>query len=257
MLTKTIKFDDDVLEVFEAMEWRDNGLLGIITGGQLERDLYVRCNKAFDALGGKWNRKAGGIVFSIDPRSQIEGLIENGALTVERDGFFETPRAVVERMLELAPLVHDPHVQILEPSAGLGAIAKVLVMKYSVQAGLVLVEKNPDRCGILRKSFPVVIEGDFLEFNNEYDFTFSRIYMNPPFELSQDIDHVKHAYELLAGGGAMVSVMSEGVFFRLDKKAVEFRAWLEDVGGWSEKLPEGAFKESGTGVNARLVVIEK
>ena len=104
MLIKMIKFDDNVLEVFKAMEWRDNGLLGIITGGQLERDLYMRCNKAFDALGGKWNRKAGGIVFAVDPRPQIEGLIENGALTVERDGFFETPHSVVEQMLELLPL---------------------------------------------------------------------------------------------------------------------------------------------------------
>jgi len=29
------------------------------------------------------------------------------------------------------------------------------------------------------------------------------------------------------------------------------------VKGWSEKLPEGSFKSSGTGVNARIVVINK
>ncbi|HPT88716.1 MAG TPA: hypothetical protein PL004_12815, partial [Bacillota bacterium] len=48
-------------------------------------------------------------------------------------------------------------------------------------------------------------------------------------------------------------------FFRNDKKAKEFREWLESVGGSSEKLPEGSFKSSErpTGVATRLVVIEK
>lgn len=86
---------------------------------------------------------------------------------------------------------------------------------------------------------------------------YNRIYMNPPFEEGQDIDHVQHAYKILAPGGQMVAVMSEGPFFRGDRKATEFREWLEGVGGYSEQLPEGSFKESGTGVNTRLVVIMK
>jgi 16S rRNA G966 N2-methylase RsmD len=260
MLTKTIKFDDDVLGVFEAMEWRDNGLLGIIAGGQLERDLYMRCNKAFDALGGKWNRKAGGIVFSTDPRMQIEGLIENGALTIERDGFFETPRTVVERMIEFVPTDNRNDALTLEPSAGIGAIARIL-REHGTQC-LIMFEKNEQRYDALLAEFTSqdisISHADFLNYHPTVeDYRFDRIYMNPPFEELQDIDHVKHAYELLADDGAMVSVMSESSFFRNDKKAVEFRSWLENVGSWSEKLPEGAFKESGTGVNARLVVIEK
>jgi len=250
MLTKTIKFDDDVLAVFKSMEWHDDGLLGIITGGQLERDLYLRCNKAFDALGGKWNRKAGGIVFQIDPRPRIEGLIDNGSLVVERDGFFETPRAIVERMLELVPIMD--RCLILEPSAGLGAIAKNL----PTEKGLIIcVEKNEDRAGKLADDGFETYCADFLEWNSNDEFEL--IYMNPPFEELQDIDHVSHAYDLLAFGGKMVSVMGESAFFRKDKKAIEFREWFENVGGYSEKLPDGAFKESGTGVNARLVVIEK
>ncbi len=96
-LTRTLKFDDDVLDVLRSMDWQNNGTLGIITGGQLERGLYARCAKAFDAMGGKWNRKSGGIEFKIDPRPNIEWLVTSGELTVERDGFFETPQAVVER----------------------------------------------------------------------------------------------------------------------------------------------------------------
>ena len=252
MLTKTLKFDDDVLDVFRAMEWRNNGLLGIITGGQLERDLYVRCNKAYDALGGKWDRKAGGIVFKIDPRSEIEGLISDGQLQIDRDGFFETPRAVVERMLELVPfpIGETNSYFVLEPSAGLGAIAR-----YLHGLNFTLIEKNHERCEELKKTYKHVLEMDFLKFN-QTEF-FMRIYMNPPFEELQDIDHVKHAYDLLASGGKMVSVMAESAFFRSDKKSTVFREWLNEVNAYNEKLPERSFKESGTYVKTRLLVIEK
>jgi hypothetical protein len=81
--------------------------------------------------------------------------------------------------------------------------------------------------------------------------------MNPPFEHLQDIDHVRHAYEFLAPDGRLVSIMGEGPFFRQDHKAAEFRDWLESRGGWSERLPESSFQASGTGVNARIVVVEK
>lgn len=256
MLTKTLRFDSDVLEVLSAMDWQNDGTLGVITGGQLERGLYTRVNKALETMGGKWNRKSGGHTFPTDPRPQVEGLVETGALTVERDGFFETPRAVVERMLELVPISDYPYAVTLEPSAGAGAIARELV-NHGLTNTLVLVEMNAQRCKKLREEFSDVFEQDFLAYETYEHLRFDRIYMNPPFEELQDIDHVRHAYDLLDGGGAMVAVMSESPFFRSDRKAVEFRAWLESVGGYSEKLPEGSFKESGTGVNARLVVIKK
>jgi 16S rRNA G1207 methylase RsmC len=57
---------------------------------------------------------------------------------------------------------------------------------------------------------------------------YDRIVMNPPFENGQDIAHVEHAYELLSPGGRLVTVMSEGPFFRQDKNAASFRNWLEE-----------------------------
>ena len=257
-LTKTLKFDDDVLEVLQAMDWRDDGRVGVITGGQLERGLYQRCAKAFDVMGGKWDRKAGGIVFKTDPRPQVEGLVSSGELTVERDGFFETPRAVVERMIELVSPDKSNDALTLEPSAGLGAIVRVL-KQHGVQ-WMTIIERNIDRARLLSEEFEsqdtFVQCSDFLDYQRD-GYLFDRIYMNPPFEELQDVDHVKHAYELLADGGKMVSVMAESAFFRSDKKSVAFREWLEDVNAYVEKLPDGSFKESGTGVNTRLVVIEK
>ena len=84
MLTKTLRFESNVLDILRAMEWQNDGRLGIITGGQLDRALYVKVNKALEAMGGKWNRKAGGHIFSEDPRPQVEGLLETNSLTVNR-----------------------------------------------------------------------------------------------------------------------------------------------------------------------------
>jgi hypothetical protein len=56
-----------------------------------------------------------------------------------------------------------------------------------------------------------------------------------------------------------VSIMSSGVFFRKDRKAEGFRAWLDEVGGWGYPLPEGAFytSERPTGVSTYLVIVDK
>ncbi len=86
--------------------------------------------------------------------------------------------------------------------------------------------------------------------------------MNPPFGcdgVGTDIDHVRHAFEFLKPGGRLVSVMSDGVFYRNDSKAQEFRAWLEHSGGFDFELPEGAFLNSDrpTSWATRLVVIDK
>lgn len=90
---------------------------------------------------------------------------------------------------------------------------------------------------------------------------YDRIIMNPPFSNRRDAEHVRHAFELLRPGGRLVAIMGEGVFFGKDKKAQDFRDWLEEQGGTSEKLPEGSFMDPSlpvnTAVNARMVVIDK
>lgn len=99
------------------------------------------------------------------------------------------------------------------------------------------------------------------ERKNGRDSGYDRIIMNPPFGDRRDAVHVQHAYELLKPGGRMVAIMGEGVFFGQDKKAQEFRTWLDERGATDEKLEEGTFLDPSlpvnTGVNARMVVIDK
>lgn len=164
-------------------------------------------------------------------------------------GYFPTPKQYSQEVVDRANI--KPGMDVLEPSAGKGNIAD----EVPKDVNLSVIEVNPSLREILTKKGYRLVGKDFLEHVGKYD----RIVMNPPFENGQDIDHVKHAYELLKPGGRIVAIMSEGPFFRSDKKATEFREWLESVGGISDKLPEGAFKSSErpTGVNTRMVVIDK
>jgi len=90
---------------------------------------------------------------------------------------------------------------------------------------------------------------------------YDRIIMNPPFSNGRDIDHVRHAYTLLKPGGRIVAIMGESAFTNQNKKATEFREWLDSVGGTEEKLPAGTFNDPSlpvnTGANARMVVIDR
>jgi hypothetical protein len=166
-------------------------------------------------------------------------------------GFFPTPPAVVDRMLQEAGI--EPGMDVLEPSAGKGNIADA-IKREGVEP--VVLEINPTLRDLLELKGYELAGRDFMEYSGAHDL----IIMNPPFEKGQDIDHVRHAYGLLNPGGRIVSIMSDGPFFRSDKKASEFREWIDSV-GWSEKLPTGSFANTNevaqTGTSSRIVVIDK
>jgi len=248
-LTKTLRFDEDVLQALKEMEWASDGLSARITS-QLDRPLYEKLMKALKPMSGKWIKQSKMHVFDYDPRSMVEGLLESGSLVVEKDGFFETPEIIVRIMIDKADI--SKNMSVLEPSAGKGAIAKLLKQKTD---SLFLIEKNVDRATLLQLEGYSVWIGDFLQYDPECSLPYKRIVMNPPFEEAQDQAHVMKAYNLLAKDGRLVAIMGEHAFFAEDKKSMEFRAWLQIMGAVVEKLSEGSFKSSGTGVNARIVVI--
>jgi len=167
-------------------------------------------------------------------------------------GYFPTPSDLSDRLVEEAGI--QPGDKVLEPSAGKGNIADAIKERHP-DADLDAIEPVEDLRKILESKGHRLAGRDFTEHEGDYD----KIVMNPPFEDGQDIDHVRRAYDQLKPGGRLVSIMSEGPFFRNDRKATTFRDWLEGVGGFSESLPEGSFKsaERPTGVATRMVVIEK
>jgi predicted RNA methylase len=242
-----MKIADEVLKVLS--EGNTVGKAYFLPDGQLERLMYTKVNKVLEAAGGKWDRKAKAHIFANDAEDRIDQIIVTGEVDLPKDEFefFPTPLDVVQKVRELAQICEG--MKILEPSAGRGALIKGL---KGVEVHCV--EKMPENAQYLRETLEgehFVVHADFLAV--EPDPTYDLVLMNPPFSKRQDVKHVNHAAKFLKEGGRLVSVMSAGVEFRQDKLTQDFRESLTHI----EKLPEGAFKSSGTMVNTVIVVIDK
>lgn len=179
---------------------------------------------------------------------------EAALIGVKIPGFVPTPPGVVADMVRWAEL--ESGERVLEPSAGKGDIADVV--RDAADVRLDAVELNATLREILTGKGHRLVANDFLQY--EPGPVYDKVLMNPPFEGLADIDHVRHAFELLRPGGRLVAIMGEGTFFREDKKAKLFRdGLLSRYAVHEQRLPEGAFLEGirPTGVRARLVVLDK
>jgi hypothetical protein len=253
-MSHNITISQEVLDVLSQCTTDGNNLY--LPPQQLDRQLYVSVNKILEILGGTWKRKAKAHVFDHDPSGDLAAAIESGKVEdwKKKYQFYETPEDLAERMVRLAELKEGQ--RILEPSAGKGAIARVIRDRMPDECVLDVIEiYGPHQEYLVVDQRFFLVTSDFLEFNDcpMYD----HIIMNPPFTGLQDVDHILHAYECLAPGGRIVGIMGESAFFVDYKKAVKFREWFDEVGGWSEQLPQDTFKESGAGGKSRLVIIRR
>lgn len=249
---KSKKISEQTLAVLSRVTIEGNNIL--LTCGQLDRKQYQAVNDVLTILGGKWNRKAQAHVFPEDPTLKLESVINSGEITMPKaNGYFPTPKAIAGRIVSCA--VIEPGMKVLEPSAGQGAIADCIDRE---QCNVFCIELLPENISVLESKGHYVMQADFLTVPVEL-LRYDRIVMNPPFAYDghpqADIDHVNHALSFLSEKGRLVSIMSSGVLFRENKKTVEFREMVNEMGGYFERLPEGSFLESGTNVNTCFVVI--
>lgn len=198
---------------------------------------------------------------SSDPLREL-GIRIAKAQTAGYRGYFRSPKAIVDLLLDAAEINHGD--AVLEPAAGDGAILDGIKERFSPSdiACLHFAEIVPELYSICEdKDFTPQprIGHDFMVPGPwDQDWRYNVIVGNPPFENNQDTRFIMKAYDWLAVGGRMVMICSEHPFFASrDREALTFLAWLSSVGGITEKLPAESFKESGTGVAARIVVIDK
>jgi hypothetical protein len=170
-------------------------------------------------------------------------------------GFFPTPQPLIERMLDLADL-RSAHT-VLEPSAGKGDILDAIANRFpAIRPKLFAIEINSSLAKIIELKGYNYEREDFLKIEPGI-YHVDRIIMNPPFENSQDVDHVTHALKMLNANGRLVAIMGEGVFFRQFKKDVAFRKLLQEKNAFISEPIKEAFKNAfnSTGVNVRIVAI--
>lgn len=246
-----MKIKENILNILRNCKVESNTVF--LPSVQLDRKTYQDVNKCLESIGGKWNRKAKGHVFSEDPTELLDNLILTGEVTdiKKQFQFFPTPPELAQQMIELTEI--NPEHSILEPSAGQGAIADEII-KTVPGAKITLVELNEQNAQVLKNKDYLVNVCDFLQF---FGPQFDRVIMNPPFTKQQDIDHILHAFELLKNGGILVSIVSESPFFRENKKSQQFREFLYLNN--AEVIPndEGVFKPSGTMVRTRIIKLVK
>ena len=253
---RTTLLSEEVLAILSTAKVEANCVkltCGNLSVSKEGRKLYVEVNKALEAIGGKWNRKAQGHIFASDPEAALDNAILTGQVTPpSKNGYFPTPKHIVMRLCDMADL--KPGQDALEPSAGQGAISTELYHRGCKVFACEMLEAN--RKVLLEEDMPPISlfsEPDFMKL--ETSQTFDRVVMNPPFEKQADIDHVLRAFGMPKEGGKLVSVMSAGMAFRQDRKAVAFRDFMRAHQGEVVALPEGSFKESGTGVNTVIVTM--
>lgn len=176
--------------------------------------------------------------------------LERELVGLRIDGYFPTPRGLAEHMVWLAGV--RGYEAVWEPSAGAGAIADA-IRDAAPNANLSVCEACPRLRAILEAKGHNVVGSDCMEHTGSY----AAVLMNPPFERGHDMEHARHAYDQLVEGGALVAIMCEGPFFREDRQSVEFREWLDEVGGVTFRLPDGTFDRGDrpTRVSTRLVAI--
>lgn len=250
---KTAAIEPEALDVLKRARI-DGGVL-FLPEEKLPRPLYLAVNTALVALGGKWDRRAKGHVFAdpTDLHAALGGVLDSGEVVLpNKNGYFPTPEKLARCLVAIADI--QPSYHVLEPSAGQGAIADILAEIVGVNQ-VFCVELLPQNAKVLRDKGYATTEGDFLTVDivGAYD----AIVMNPPFEQQQDIAHVLHAWKLLRPGGTLVSVMSAGVLFREDRRAKEFREFVDKHDGCIEKNPPESFRASGTDVSTATVVLVK
>lgn len=269
------RIDDRTLEILQGVA--SHGCDGdkAVIRQQLDRPTYQKVNKVLEALGGVWNRKAKAHVFDgIDAAVVIGDAVSTGEYIDEKKEyqFFETPPELARKVVEVANIRKG--MTVLEPSAGKGALARAARKVGGLVECVELNEKMAT--ALIHEGFPVST-GDFLAEDlpargtmkeagkpeRWVDERVDRVVMNPPFARGQDMMHVRRAFQWLKPGGVLVAITSSGWTFRSDRKAVEFREWLESeemqpkIGVLHYALPDDAFKASGTMVRARLIRLQK
>ena len=241
------------IEVLNKCSFEDN--IVKLPTTQLDRKLYLEVAKNLELIGGKWKGgKVMGFVFQEDPTQLLKEIASGNKRNIKKEfQFYATPDYLADYLVQLASL--ETTDIILEPSAGQGAIIKAINK---------VCKSIPDCFELLELNQQIILKSDLNYTIIGYDFLkerkkifYSKIIANPPFSKNQDIDHVLEMYACLRKGGRIVSITSESWMNGNQKKQLNFQQWVQDVNASIYDIPKGSFKQSGTMVGGKILVIDK
>jgi len=227
---------------------------------QIPQSVFSKVKRAIEGIGGKWSSSKQAFQFQGDPSRLFQRVLNGENIQLDRDyrkdtQFFYTPEPVLDLMEQWIYIPRDA--RVLEPSAGRGHIAKYLNNKFSGYPWqLDCCELDPTNRTHLEEAGFNLVGDDFLRM----DFPrrgYHLIVANPPFTKCQDVQHFNSMYDLLAPGGRIVTAMSRKWKICKCGRCTSFRDDLDYYFHEVVDLPAGAFKESGTNIEACLLMIDK
>jgi hypothetical protein len=176
--------------------------------------------------------------FDYPIQAVLEELMRTGRIPDQKSHqFYPTPACLASMVADMAA-IGDNHT-VLEPSAGLGAIAEHLPKDRTT-----CVEISKLHCKVLEsKGFNTVCE-DFLRWNPPTKF--DRICLNPPFSDNRDKEHLLKAVSLATQEGKIVAILPAS---RRNKSLVE--GWTHE---WSEVFDN---RFEGTQVAVVILVLTR
>ncbi|SRR5579885_178618 len=256
-----------------------------LTRDNLPAQVYREVKEVCIRLGGRWNTGSQAFLFPYDPTQALELVLASGQLPPKNPyAFFPSPDSVSEALLRYGfqlfgcnlcegyrhdrPL-HDcqylpSNLRILEPSAGLGAVARRVRQLYASMGRddyvLHCCELNPVHREILDRQGFQVVAADFLAYGLQpgappYDV----VLMNPPFQKHTYIDHVMHAWELTnPEEGTLTTVAPIGFTQHEDPRSRALYSLVCQYGvDTPTTYPAGLFKGSGASVKTMLLPLRK
>lgn len=249
-----MNIEPEIMSILRNCTVSDNKIF--INSESLPRDQYEKVDTVFKRLRGKWNRSAKAHVFPYEIAQMFSAVLESAVYPDDNpESYFYTPSDTVKEILEVLNIPDSSWVNVLEPTAGIGHIAD----EIPINCDLDLVEYTNLNCELLRAKGYNVTQGDFLKF--ETDKRYHYIVMNPPFNTpglkTCYIDMIYRAFNLLAPNGKLAVITPTGWTYRSDKKHRGFREFLSKYlySGWT--LEKGTFKEAGTNIETRVLLLDK
>lgn len=210
---------------------------------QLDRPTYNEVKSLLEGIGGKWNKKTNGFVFDGNVSDYLPRILDGEKINLRQQfQFFETPEQLCDDMVSIACSGAEINGNILEPSAGRGAIVKS-IHKLFPKVTVDVCELMSENISILQKMQNVNFVGeDFMQtkFNKKYNWIFA----NPPFSNNQDIKHTIKMYDLLADNGVLVVITSKHWMFANDKESKSFKKFVEKNSSYKEVIAAKTFEHT-------------
>lgn len=229
---------------------------------ELDRDDYLQIKKVLERFGGKYKNKC--FIFQTDPKPLLDTYFETGILPDKNPtAFFPTPKDLVHDMMRVSSFdyikdydeSYQTTIRALEPSAGVAGIADV-IREVAPFVVLDTVEILPTNQSVLKAKGYNPYCMDFMEFNKDLSITYDYIFMNPPFQGTTYIRHIKHALLMLKSNGTLSAIVPGGFLTgktKLDEELLNEIAMYGNI----YKNPKKSFSDSGTDVETYIITLEK